>query len=271
MAKLAVPKLARDAGNVLIYRATWGGSQNFLGARWVAGVVDNAPFPARERVALRLLALSPHYFYDRDIPGEHARNRKSRQILANELIAPHLTPDARVLDYGCGPGYLASAVARTAAHVSAVDISRGVLACARVLNGGPNISYQTPEEFRATGRPVDVAYSFAVAQHLRSDVLERVLGLLATVLRPGGLLMLHFAVPDGTRWRTEADWRADGSPANRAKLRYALNCFGRSAAEMLDLVERHGFTQASARPLAGVVTLPGDDIPEQHVLTARRP
>ncbi len=154
--------------------------------------------------------------------------------------------------------------------MTAVDISRGVLACARVLNGGPNISYQTPEEFRAAGRLVDLAYSFAVVQHLRSEVLDRALGLLARTVRPGGLLMLHFAVPDGTRWRTEADWRADGTLANRAKLRYALNCFGRSTDEMLDLVTRHGFTQASARSLAGVVTLPGDDIPGQHLLTARR-
>src|SRR5258708_27973334 len=139
MAKLAVPKLARDAGDVLIYRATWGGSQNFLGARWVAGVVDNAPLAAREGVALRLLALSPHYFYDRDVRREHARNRQSPHILADTLIAPYLTPDARVLDYGCGPGYLAAAVAKMAAHVAAVDISRGVLACARALIGGAHL------------------------------------------------------------------------------------------------------------------------------------
>jgi hypothetical protein len=31
MAKLAVPKLDRDAGNVHIYPATWGVSQNLLG------------------------------------------------------------------------------------------------------------------------------------------------------------------------------------------------------------------------------------------------
>ncbi len=85
-------KLARDAGNVLVYRATWGGSQNFLGAGWVAGVVDNAPVPARESVALRLLALSPHYFYDRDVRCEHARNRRSRQILADAVVGPTSRP-----------------------------------------------------------------------------------------------------------------------------------------------------------------------------------
>ena len=267
---MLVSKAARDAGNVLVYRATWGGSQNFLGARWVEHVVEKAPALIRERVALRFLSLSPHYFYDRDLQSESDRNRKSRLILADELIGPRLTPGARVLDYGCGPGYLAAAVSRQAARVDAVDISRGVLACARVLNGRPNITYQTPDEFRAGGGQVDLAYSFAVVQHLRAPAVERALRLLAAALRPGGLLLLHFAVPDEV-WRTEAQWLADRSLAGRARLRYGLNCFGRSMTEMVDLATRHGFAEAVARPLSGTISVPGDDIPGQHLLTARRP
>jgi SAM-dependent methyltransferase len=264
-----VLKVVRDAGNVLIYRATWGGSQNFLGARWVERVVGSAPAPVRERVALRFLALSPHYFYDRDIGQEQKRNRQSRQILADELIAPHLTSRSRVLDYGCGPGYLAAAVAEKAAHVDAVDISRGVLACARVLNGRPNITYRTPGGCWGPGSDADVAYSFAVVQHLRTEALEQMLSLLARALRPGGILLLHFAQPDPDRWRTEEQWRASGSPAARAKLHYALNCFGRSADEMTALAGRHGFTDMTVGPLSDVL-IPGDDIPGQHLLTARR-
>ncbi len=263
-------KIARDAANVMIYRATWGGSQNFLGARWVERVVSGAPATARERVALRFLSLSPHYFYDTDIQQEDARNRRSRQILADELIAPHLTGESRVLDYGCGPGYLAAAVAKQAAHVDAVDISRGVLACARVLNGRPNISYRTPAELEKAGEEADVGYSFAVVQHLRTEALEHMLALLARGLRSGGVLILHFALPDPARWRTEEQWQAAGSLAARAKLRYALNCFGRSADEMTDLAGRHGFTDVTVRPLSGAITIPGDDIPGQHLLTARR-
>jgi len=267
---MSMSKLARIASDVLISRATWGGSQNFLGARWVEWVVANAPEAARERVALRFLSLSPHYFYDRDLAAESARNRRSRQILADELIAPCLTPGARVLDYGCGPGYLAAAVALLAGRVYAVDISPGVLACARVLNGLPNIAYQTPGEFRAAADPVDVAYSFAVVQHVRTDVLVAVLALLAEAVRPGGLLVLHFAVAGEHGYRTEGQWLSDGSLAGRARLRYGLNCFGRSAAEMVDLVTRSGFTDVVARPLRGSITIPGDDIPDQHLLTARR-
>ena len=261
-------KLARDAANVVIYRATWGGSQNFLGARWVERLVDKSPTPVRERVALRFLSLSPHYFYDPDIQGEDARNRQSRQILANELIAPYLTSRTRVLDYGCGPGYLAAAVAEKAAHVDAVDISRGVLACARVLNARPNITYKTPTELAGSAM-TDVAYSFAVVQHLRTETLEQVLSLLAGAMCPGASLLLHFAVPDQV-WRTEEQWQSDTSLAGRTKLRYGLNCFGRSSAEMADLVARNGFTDVRVSPLSGSMTVPCDDVQDQHLLTARR-
>jgi SAM-dependent methyltransferase len=254
----------------MVSRATEGGSQNFLGARWVEWLVANAPRSARERVALRALSLSPHYFYSSDLAGEDARSRQSRRILADDLIAPLLAPGALVVDYGCGPGYLAAAVARHAAHVAAVDISPGALACARVLNGRINITYQTPDQFRASGVPVDLAYSFAVAQHLRTTVLSSALATLARALRPGGTLLLHFAVPGECGYRTERQWLSDDSPAGRARLRYGLNCFGRSAAEMASLVTRCGFGEVATEPLGGRVTIDGDDLADQYLLTARR-
>jgi 2-polyprenyl-3-methyl-5-hydroxy-6-metoxy-1,4-benzoquinol methylase len=266
---MSATKLARDAGSVLISRATWGGSQNFLGARWVERVIDSAPARSRERVALRFLALSPHYFYAPDVRAEDARNRRSRQVLAQTLVAPYLTPAARVLDYGCGPGYLAAAVAEQAAHVDAVDISRGVLACARQLNGKPNVTYRTPEEFRASGDQVDLAYSFAMVQHLRTEVLEQVLAQLAEAVRPGGMLLLHFATAENG-YRTEAQWVADGSLAGRVRLRYGLNCFARTPSELTGLLARYGFGEAEVHSLSTVLSLPDDDIPDQQLLTARR-
>lgn len=267
---MSMRKLARDAANMAICRATWGGSQNFLGARWVERMVDSSPATVRERVALRFLSLSPHYFYDPDIQSEDTRNRRSRQFLADELIAPYLTSRTRVLDYGCGPGYLAAAVAEKAAHVDAVDISRGVLACARALNARPNITYQTPAEL-AGNAMADVAYSFAVVQHLRTETLDQVLSLLASAVRPDGVLLLHFAVADQVKWRTEGQWLSDPSPTARTKLRYGLNCFGRSIAEMADLVAHNGFTDVTVRPLSGSIPVPfDDDISDQHLMTARR-
>jgi SAM-dependent methyltransferase len=268
---MGMMKLVRNAGDAAISRATWGGSQNFLGARWVERVVDSSPGPLRKRLALHFLSLSPHYFYDSDRLEEDARNRRSRQLIADRLIIPQVTGQSHVLDYGCGPGYLAAAVADKVARVDAVDISRGVLACARVINPRPNIAYQALAQFQAERGParVDMAYSFAVVQHLRTSALSQMLDLLAAAVRPEGLLMLHFAQTEGD-WRTEQQWERDTSLTGRAKLRYGLNCFGRSAAEMTAMVGERGFTDVTVSPLSESLDNLNDDVREQHLLTARR-
>jgi SAM-dependent methyltransferase len=268
---MPVTKIMREAGRLAISRATWGGSQNFLGARWIERLVDSAPCGHRERVALWLLSLSPHYFYDRDIRSEAERNRRSRQALADALVAPYVNKSSRVLDYGCGPGYMAYAVGQIVDHVYAVDISRGVLACARVLNGRSNVTFLRPAEIHHKQERVDLAYSFAVVQHLRTEIVSEMLDAIAGRLRPDGVLLLHFALPSQGGWRTEDEWFADRSVRGRAKLRYGLNCFGRSADEMSALVSSSGFTDVVVRSLSGVINIPGgDDIARQHWLIARR-
>jgi SAM-dependent methyltransferase len=265
-------KIVHYACDIAVARSTWGGRQNFLGARWVEHVVNKSPGPIREGVALRLLSLSPHYFYDRDVRTEAERNWRSRQALADALIVPHLPRTARVLDYGCGPGYMARAVAERADHVYAADISAGVLACARALNGRPNITYLKPNELRQQAEKVDLAYSFAVVQHLGTEALVGVLRIIADTLRPGGILLLHFAEPGGQDgWRREVELMDDRSLVGRARLYYGLNCFGRSAHEMKKLASEGGYVHIETRSLNGIGPIPGEnDIVRQHLLTARR-
>ena len=82
---------------------------------------------------------------------------------------------------------------------------------------------------------------------------------------------MHFAEPGRDNWRTQADWDADRSLAGRLKRRYALNCFGRTGAEMTNLAAGHGFTDIAVVALHGKLTVPGDDdVTSQHLLTARR-
>src|ERR1017187_1205022 len=264
-------KTVRTAMALAIQLAASGSSQNFLGAPWVASLVDTMPQPVRERAALRLLSFSPHYFYDRDIRAEAERNRQSRRGLAQALIVPYLTPRARVIDYGCGPGYMAHAVAEMVGHVDAVDISPGVLACARALNGNTGVTSLTPGDLWRRDGQADLAYSFAVVQHMRTEALVGALRLIAAKIRPGGTLLMHFAEPGQGGWRTQADWDADRSLGGRLKRRYGLNCFGRTSSEMTDLAAEHGFTDITVASLRGQLTVPGDDdITSQHMLTARR-
>jgi SAM-dependent methyltransferase len=271
MPATSVTSRARAAGRIAAGAASSGLSQNFLGAPWVAPLVTRAPERARPAIALRMLALSPHYFYARDLPAEADRNRRSRQAIAEALILPQLTGREWVVDYGCGPGFMARAVSARAAHVAGVDISAGVLACARVLNSRPNISYLTPAQLLRVGRRADLGYSFAVIQHLRDDACARMLAGLSAALRPGATLLLHFAEPGPDGWRTEAQWAADRSVAGRARLRYGLHCFGRTPGQLSALVTAAGFTDVRVTSLAGIGAVPGDDdITRQQLLTARR-
>jgi SAM-dependent methyltransferase len=267
---MSVIKAARTARSLTIQLATSGSSQNFLGASWVAPLVDKMPEPVRERAALRILSFSPHYFFNSDTQAEAERNRRSRKALAEALIEPHITPGARVIDYGCGPGYMACAVAEIADHIDAVDISTGVLACARALNGNTRITYLTPEELWHSDGQADLAYSFAVVQHMRTEALIQALHLLAAKVRRGGTLLVHFAEPGQGGWRTQAEWDADRSLVGRLKWRYGMNCFGRTSAEMADLAAGHGFTNITVAPIRMQVPIPDEDVTNQHLLIAQR-
>lgn len=250
---------------LVIATLTSGGTQNFLGAPWVEPLLRVVPARKREEAALFLLSLSPHYFYaDRHVEAE--RNRISREVLVRDLLLEHLDSSMTVLDLGCGPGYMAAAVALQVHAVEAVDVSEGVLACARILNGAHNITYETPAQ--AIGRPdqVDLVYSFAVVQHLSDAALREVLGLLRKRLRPSGKLLIHFAKPTNG-WRTEDKWRSDSTLKARVRLRFGLNCFGRSESSVCDLVSESGFTDPQVMPLTDK-TASDDDIASQHLLIA---
>jgi ubiquinone/menaquinone biosynthesis C-methylase UbiE len=102
----------------------------------------------RQSLALRLLSLSPHYFIyqwerypsswsrRRVLEAESERNRQSRRQIAEQIIAPRISGDTTVLDFGCGAGFLAGQLHTLAREVVGVGVSSGTLACAHVLNPG---------------------------------------------------------------------------------------------------------------------------------------
>jgi cyclopropane fatty-acyl-phospholipid synthase-like methyltransferase len=243
-----------------------GGTQNFLGAGWIAPIVRHTPHRWRQNVSLRFLALSPHYFYAKDRNAESDRNRRSRAELVGDLLLQHLNPSMRVIDYGCGPGYCAIEVASKVAIVEAVDISSGVLACADSLNGAPNVEYELPDECARRTEVVDLAYSFCVIQHMSDAILADAFEMLRNRLRPQGTLLVHFALPEN-HWRTEEEWREDTTLKGRVKLRVGLNCFGRSAESVSELLNRAGFDDVRIESLAGRTSV--DDIANQYWAIAR--
>lgn len=127
--------------------------QNFLGARWIQAFLKRVSESRKHLWALRILSLSPHYFLDRDNPEYRGMSNddylkatfesltKSREGIYEKILEPYLKESFIVLDYGCGPGFLAKATAPHVKKIYAVDISAGALACAKIINSAENIEY----------------------------------------------------------------------------------------------------------------------------------
>jgi SAM-dependent methyltransferase len=104
----------------------------------------------------------------------------------------------RVLDAGCGGGYLARVLAARGAHVTGIDISPHLIELAREKNAGGRIDYQVAD----LSQPLpERAESFdAVASYLVLNDVPDYQGFartIAAVLTSGGRAVLGFNNPYG--------------------------------------------------------------------------
>src|SRR5271166_3744369 len=86
--------------------------QAFIGAKWLVALLRAAPSSINRSLALRILAISPHYFYRSMNPAykhmpkrqfldaEFERNRASRERICKQVILPYVKPGDHVLDIG---------------------------------------------------------------------------------------------------------------------------------------------------------------------------
>jgi SAM-dependent methyltransferase len=266
-----------------VMTAASGESQNFLGARWVAGSLNVVPQSWKRGLALRFLAASPHYFYRTKanarlstrafLESEYRRCRETRKLIMDGLISNYVRPDFVCLDYGCGPGFLAAATAPKTARVIACDISGGVLACAAAINPAPNIEYR---KVAANGaipvedERVDLVYSFAVIQHVTDEVLRGILDEFRRVMKPGATVVCH-VVLDEEGWKSESDWRADKTLKGRMKWEIGLHCFSRSRESMESMIANAGLNLHQFIPISELgVQLGGDDVERHHLCVFSR-
>lgn len=97
----------------------------------------------------------------------------------------------RVLEVGCGTGSTALRLARYAGHITATDVSRGMIDIAQSKLGRDapaNVTFlQADAADLVEGRPFDAICAFSLL-HLIEDV-PNVLGRVREQLKPGGLFI----------------------------------------------------------------------------------
>src|SRR5438105_1376606 len=109
------------------------------------------------------------------------------------FVLPHLTPGARVLDVGCGPGSITCDFAVLAApgEVLGLDRSEDVLAQARALaedRGLDNVSFTVGNvyDLDLEDESFDVVHAHQVLQHLTDPVAA--VREMRRVAKPGGIV-----------------------------------------------------------------------------------
>jgi cyclopropane fatty-acyl-phospholipid synthase-like methyltransferase len=166
-----------------------------------------------------------------------------------------------VVDFGCGPGYLARHVCQHVNRILAIDVSEGVLACARELNHSPNIEYIANQRPNLRGMipdsSVNLVYSVAVIQHLERLSVRGFLCEFRRILAPGGTAICHLVI--GARTDPDA-WKFWISAPVRSY----------TEAEIVQTAKDAGFSVVRLLPVRELADIQ-DDVGRQHVLICSVP
>jgi len=121
-------------------------------------------------------------------------------------LLPHLTPDARILDVGCGPGTITAGLADRVpgGRVTGIDAAAEIVEQARERAGQrANLDFATADVY-ALDHPdgtFDVVHAHQVLQHLGDPVAA--LREMGRVTKPGGLVAARDADFGGMTWYPE--------------------------------------------------------------------
>ena len=130
---------------------------------------------------------------------------RRRHIFTQLAALSGARPGDRVLDVGCGTGYLTRMMARTVApdgHVTGLDPSPQVVAHARRVTREPNCAFTegTAIALDAVDNSVDVVVTSLMIHHLPEPMRPAALREMYRVIRPEG----HVLVADFRPPRTSA-------------------------------------------------------------------
>jgi len=107
------------------------------------------------------------------------------------LAGKYIHRETRVLDVGCGDGYMTNELANLSDRVTGVDISASGLSFAAQLSG-PAVKYQRADACQLPFKRAsfDVVTVFELLEHLNPGQLEKAVPELHRVLKPYGYLVI---------------------------------------------------------------------------------
>ena len=114
------------------------------------------------------------------------------RVIANDILAYVPSPDAVVLDYSCGEALSAAQVAAACRELILAEPAPGVRGRLTARFGpNPKIAVRSLDDLAPLPNgSVDLAGVISVAQYMTPAQLDRALGLMRRVLKPGGQLVI---------------------------------------------------------------------------------
>jgi SAM-dependent methyltransferase len=208
---------------------------------------------------------SPHSIY------VNARHSDVHYRAIADLFLRHVpSPDAVVLDFGCGEALYADRVAAACRRLILVDAAATVrVALGARFAGRPSIEIRAPSELaQLPDRSLDLVVMNSVAQYLTSAEFSALLILFRRLLRPGGLLLIGDVIPPQISAFADAMALLNYGAANgflfaaiKGLLRTAVSDYTKlrsrigitlyTEAEMLQRLEAVGFTATRAKANVG--------------------
>ena len=142
---------------------------------------------------------------------------RAENRLRNPWILSHLKGKARVIDLGCGAGFLTNALARAGHEVTGVDLSEGSLEMAKLSDPTKSVHYIKADvtQVPLPSHRFDVVCAMDLLEHVNDP--KQVIKEAARLLKPGGVFFFHTFNRTFMSWLLVikgVDWFVKNAPPN---------------------------------------------------------
>ncbi|MDE1997955.1 MAG: methyltransferase domain-containing protein, partial [Burkholderiales bacterium] len=106
-----------------------------------------------------------------------------------------------VLDFGCGTGYGAAALADVAASVTGLDIDQSAISWANATHRNPRLTFHRCSDLGGSlpGASFDIVTCFEMIEHVDYETQRAVIASIARLLKDSGLLFISTPNPEITK------------------------------------------------------------------------